>query len=357
MMRERMQSMLDKPFLRPPIVTELDMAALPPGIHRLRVVMTENATGNENLVPIIVVRAEARGPVVGITAALHGNELNGIPVIHRLLESEGMKKLLRGTVIAVPIVNIPGYLRFQREFEDGQDLNRIMPGSPTGNSGELYAFRFIDRIARHFEYLLDLHTASAGRANSLYVRADMTRPITARMARIVSPQIIVHNEGRDGTLRGALESQGAHAITIEVGDPQQFQDGLVRAARLGVQEVLEHLGMLPDLENPDEGTPIECVRSYWMYTDRGGILESHVHLVQQVRAGDLVARLRNVWGDIVREYHAPEDAVVIGKSTNPTARAGSRIVHLGIIGKVDEPHKTPAHARHEGGHEAGQKTG
>jgi predicted deacylase len=303
-------------------------------MHRLRVVMTENATGNESLVPVVVVRTEEPGPVVGITAAIHGNELNGIPVIHRLLES--LVNLIRGTVIAVPIVNIPGYLRLQREFEDGQDLNRIMPGEPHGNAGRLYAYRFIDRIAHHFEYLLDLHTASAGRANSLYIRADMTRPITARLARITSPQIIVHNASGDGTMRGALEARGAHAITIEVGDPQQFQDGLVRAARLGIQEVLEHLKMLPDLEDPDEGTPIECRSSYWMYTDRGGIMECNVPLVQMVKAGDVVARLRNVWGDVVREYLAPDDAVVIGKSTNPTARAGSRIVHLGIVGALDD---------------------
>jgi hypothetical protein len=303
-------------------------------MHRRRVVMTENATGNESLVPVIVVRAEEPGPVVGITAAIHGNELNGIPVIHRLLES--LSNLLRGTVIAIPIVNIPGYLQLQREFEDGQDLNRIMPGEPHGNAGRLYAYRFIDRIAHHFEYLLDLHTASAGRANSLYIRADMSRPITARLARIASPQIIVHNASGDGTMRGALEARGVHAITIEVGDPQQFQDGLVRAARLGIQEVLEHLEMLPDLEDPDGGTPIECRSSYWMYTDRGGIMECNVPLVQMVKAGDVVARLRNVWGDVVREYLAPEDAVIIGKSTNPTARAGSRIVHLGIVGALDD---------------------
>lgn len=325
---------LNQPFQRPSIVNEIDLAAYGAGVHRVRVVMTENATGNETLVPVFVVRAHEPGPIVGITAVIHGNELNGIPIIQRLLASESVARLIKGTIIAVPISNVPGYLNLRREFEDGQDLNRIMPGHPNGNAGQLYAHRFVDRIARHFEYLLDLHTASAGRANSFYVRADMTHPITAKLARLISPQIIVHNEGGDGTLRAAMETRGAHAITIEVGDPQRFQRGLVRSARLGIQEVLEHLGMIPNLEEPDDGEPVECRRSYWMYTDRGGFLESNVELVQKVQAGDLLGLLRNVWGDVVREYRAPEDGVVIGKSTNPTARAGSRIIHLGIIGRV-----------------------
>lgn len=325
---------INQPFQRPNIVSKLELEAYGPGIHRVRVVLTENATGNETLVPVFVVRAAEPGPVVGITAVIHGNELNGIPIVHRLMASRPLSQLIKGTVIAVPIVNIPGYLQLRREFEDNQDLNRIMPGKPNGNAGQLYAYRFLDRIASHFEYLLDLHTASAGRANSFYVRADMTRPVTAKLARLISPQIILHNEGGDGTLRAALEARGAHALTVEVGDPQRFQRSLVRSARLGIQEVLEHLGMIPDLEDPDAGEPIECRRSYWMYTDRGGFLESHVDLGQKVSSGDLLAQLRNVWGDIVREYRAPEDGVVVGKSTNPAARAGSRIVHMGVLGQV-----------------------
>jgi hypothetical protein len=324
-----------QPFVRPPIVSSLDLESFAPGeYHRVRMVMTENATGNETLIPVLVCRSANPGPVVGITAVVHGNELNGIQVIHRLVSAISAEILLRGTLIAVPIVNVPGYLNTQREFEDGQDLNRIMPGNAKGNNGELYAFRFIDRVARYFDYLIDLHTASFGRANALYVRADMTDPVSARMARLIAPQIIVHNTGRDGTLRSAMADRGAKAITVEVGDPHRFQHGLVQSTRLGIQDVLEYLEMIPDLEHPRDNEIIECHHSYWMYTDRGGVLEVFPEVASRVRKGELMARLYNVWGDLVREYEAPEDTVVVGKSTNPAAHAGSRVVHLGVIGSA-----------------------
>lgn len=292
--------------------------------------MTENATGNASLVPVIALAGPEPGPVVGITAAVHGNELNGIPVIHRLLSTLVKTGLRKGTLVAVPILNIPAYLRQQREFEDGVDLNRIMPGKEPGNMSSLYAHRVFNRVIRKFNYLIDLHTASSGRVNSLYIRANMDDEVTARLARLVAPQIIVHNPASDGTLRGAAEDIGIRALTIEIGDPQRFQRDLVRAARLGVQEILEHLGMLDNISDPETPTVIECSRSMWMYTDRGGILRVLPNLVDRVKAGQLVARLHDIWGDLVGEYHAPEDGVVIGKSVNPTARAGSRILHLGI---------------------------
>jgi hypothetical protein len=295
--------------------------------------MSQNATGNETLVPVIAIRGDAPGPVVGVTAAIHGNELNGIPVIHRLLGSVAERGLARGTMLAVPILNVPGYLRHQREFEDGVDLNRIMPGRLDGDESELYANRIVERLLPGLDYLIDLHTASFGRINSLYVRADMSDQKAAAVARLVGPQIIVHNPGSDGTLRAAAAARGIVAVTVEVGNPQRFQDVLVDATRVGIEDVLEHLGLLASTDGatlaPAPAT--ECSRSRWLYTDRGGILDVFPAVNERVSAGDVVASLFNVWGDRVREYDAPEDGVVIGKSTNPTARAGSRILHLGTV--------------------------
>lgn len=323
--------MLNSPFLRPPILTGLVVDELEPDVmHRRRVVMTENATGNETLVPVFALRSANPGPVVAVTAAIHGNELNGIPVVHRLVEALSETKLLCGAVIAVPLVNIPGYLRQSRDFEDGVDLNRVMPGRVDGNESQLYAHRFFERVLARMDYLVDLHTASFGRVNSLYVRVDRSAPVPLELARKLRPQIIVHSSGEDGTLRAAAALRGAHALTVEIGDPQMMQPGLVRATHLGVQEIIEHLGMIADMSNPDDGEVIECSRSYWTHTDRGGLLTVFPELCARVRAGEVVARLRNIWGDLVREYRAPEDGVVVGKSTNPAARAGSRILHLGV---------------------------
>lgn len=320
------------PFIRAPIVDRLVLEEVPPGEpHRLRVVITENATGNETLVPVVVLNSGVAGPVVGITAAIHGNELNGIAVIHKLLAQLKRTPLVAGTVVLVPLVNVPGYLEQQREFPDGADLNRIMPGKPEGNTSQLYAHRFLDRVIRPMDHLFDLHTASTGRVNTLYIRADLDDPAIASMAELMAPQIILHSPKADGTLRGAAQDLGITAITVEVGDPQRLQAGLVRSARLGLQEALEHLGMLPNVSDPDPAEVVICRRSRWLHSDRGGVLEVTAPLAAIVQPGEPVATLYNIWGDRVRIYTAPERGIVIGRSTNPNAAAGARILHLGAL--------------------------
>jgi hypothetical protein len=152
------------------------------------------------------------------------------------------------------------------------------------------------------------------------------------LAALLEPQIILHSPNSDGTLRGAAAQLGIEALTVEVGDPQRIQRGMVREAYSGLTAALAHLGVLDPVDPHPEEELIKCARSYWMYTDRGGLLHVLPSLGERVKRGDEVARLRDVWGDLVVRFYAPEDSVVIGKSTNPTAGAGSRVVHLGVEG-------------------------
>lgn len=320
----------------PPVtfVDALDLDSLAPGLHRQRVRLGHDAAGRPLTVPVLVSRSRVPGPVVGITAAVHGNELNGIPLIQRLFGSEAVQSLRRGTLVAVPIVNVAGFLVNRREHH-GQDLNHIMPGRPDGTVSEIYAHRFFERVVRRFEYLLDLHTASFGRVNTFYVRANMTIPVVAELARLVRPQIIVHNASADGTLRRAATQAGIHALTLEVGDPQRIQSGLIRLSGLGIQEVLARLDMVPDPDEPSTVETVECSRSEWLYTDEGGILEVPPKLGQRVAEGEVVGVLRDVWGDVLREYRSPAAAIVVGKSQNPVAFPGSRVLHLGHEGRIE----------------------
>ncbi len=319
-----------EPLFRPSLdVHSLSTSAL----HRLRLKLSEDGASQPICLPVVVARGATPGPVVGITSTVHGNEVNGIPTIHRLFRTFEPSELT-GTVVAVPIVNVLGYDRFQREFHDGKDLNRAFPGNPEGVASQAFAYRFLNEVVRNFDYLIDLHTASFGRSNTLYVRADMTRPVTARLGRLLGPQIIVHNTGADGTLRGAAEDLGIHALTIEIGNPQRQQNRLITASRIGLREILEHLEMLaPDHETP-QTQAVECQRSFWLFTDGGGFLEVFPALAAGVEKGQPIAQLSNEWGDVLRAYEAPEDGVVIGKSTNPVAHTGARILHLGIVGSV-----------------------
>ncbi len=158
-------------------VKELDVEDLPRGaVSRVHVEVVGDGLANDILVPILVARGKRKGPVFGITAAVHGNELNGIPVIHDLFRHLEPTKL-RGTIVGVVAINVPGLHRHERHFVDGQDLNRLFPGKEDGTVSQVYAHRVLERIVGKFHFLVDLHTASFGRVNALCVR-----PICARMA-------------------------------------------------------------------------------------------------------------------------------------------------------------------------------
>lgn len=317
------------------IVESFDLAQFAAGTtNKLRLSMVGNGIGGLINVPIVVLRGAEPGPIMGLTAAIHGNELNGMRVIQKVIGHIKPARL-RGTVICVPVVNVPGYLNNTRAFNDGADLNRLMPGKRGGTNSQVYAHRFMTRVVQHFEYMLDLHTASFGRINTHYVRADLSNPDAAWMARCLQPQIVLHNTGADGTLRGAAMDIGIKSITVEIGNPNAFQSTLIQDGTTGVLNVLSRLGMIEDAEEQNPSEPVICVRSYWMYTEVGGVLEVYPDLAARVRKGELVARVRDIFGDVLEEYRAPEDGIIIGRSTHPVNQTGSRIIHLGIEGSID----------------------
>ncbi|TNF32655.1 MAG: succinylglutamate desuccinylase/aspartoacylase family protein [Deltaproteobacteria bacterium] len=296
----------------------------------MQVQIFRDGLGQPVYLPLLVARGKRPGPVFGITAAVHGNELNGIPVIHRLFDQLDTK-VLRGTVVAVVAVNVPGVLLHQRQFSEGADLNHVFPGRQDGAVGEVFAFRLLDRVVRHFDAMLDLHTASFGRVNSLYIRADMTNQLTAAMAYLMRPQIVVHNPPSDRTLRGAAAELGIPAVTVEIGDPSRFQPNYVKTTLTGVRAVLGELHMLPKRVVSLGPEPVLCSHSYWLYADRGGLMEVLPRVTDHVAAGEVIASLRDVFGEVTREYRAPEDGVVVGRSVNPVGQTGARILHLGLL--------------------------
>jgi len=299
-------------------------------ISKYWIKIISDGMGQPICVPIMVARGKTDTPVLGLTAAIHGNELNGIPVIQRLFNEIDVEDL-NGVIVGIPVANIPSFIRKQRRFNDGVDLNHIMPGKEKGRLSEVYAYRLVDRIIKHFDFLLDLHTASHGRINSYYIRADMSHEATSQMALLHNAQIIVHNPPSDGTLRGAVEEMNIPAITLEVGNPNTFQKKLIKGGVVGVHNVLSYLKMTDDEIEPPKAPAVICKKSYWIYTERGGLLTIHVGLMDKLKKGDSIATIRDVFGNILEEYHAPEDGIVIGKSISPVNQTGGRILHLGII--------------------------
>lgn len=325
------------PASAPRLVEALDIDALPAGAFtRLLVTTVHDGMGRPVRVPVIVAKGKREGPVFGITSALHGNELNGIPVIHRLLARLDPARL-RGVVVAVVVANVPGFHRHQRRFSDGTDLNHIMPGHPKGTAPQVYGHRLLERLRiDRFNYLVDLHTASVGRINSLYVRADLKDETAARLAYTLRPQIVVHSSPSDYTLRGTAAELGIPAITVEIGNPQRFQPRYIKTTLAGLHALLAQAGMVSRRPITPATDPIVCARSYWIYTAHGGLLDVLPEVTQRLTAGQHIARMTDVFGDLIAEYDAPEAGIVIGRSVDPVAQTGDRVLHLGVLARPED---------------------
>jgi len=313
------------------IIDKLNLTEIPNGsIVRFWLTLVHDGMGCPINIPVMVAKGKKPGKVLGLTAAVHGNELNGIPVIQKLFQEINTDNLT-GTIVGIPVVNAPSLVRKKRRYIDGQDLNHIMPGKPDGKVSEVYVWRFVENVLKEFDYLLDLHTASNGRVNSYYIRADMEDETVKKMALLQNAEIIVHNHPSDGTLRGTAAELGIRALTLEVGNPNTFQKGMIREGLTGINNLLVWLNMIDEeMEEPGNETVV-CKKSYWIYTDMGGILTVHPKLTHLVKKGERIATMRNIFGDIIQEYFAPEDGIIIGKSTNPINQTGGRILHLGIL--------------------------
>lgn len=323
-----------------PVLDSIDVEALENGrLHKFWLPMITDGLSQPVYVPVMVAKGAGAGPVLGLTAAIHGNELNGIPIIQRMMESLDTLQM-SGTVIGVPGLNPLSLTTDRRRYPDEEDLNRIFPGKATGDQSQQYVWRIFDKLIRHFDYHIDLHTASFGRINTLYVRADLANDTLAQMAFLQHADIILNNSGVPSagdalaatrTLRAEAILHGIPSITVEYGDPQVYQEEMIRKGVPGILNVAKWLGILKGgIERPAR-RPTICRRSYWIYVDEGGLLEIPVALNELITKGQTIGLLRNPFGDLIRSYTAPADGIVIGKSTNPVNMHGGRILHLGIV--------------------------
>jgi predicted deacylase len=315
---------------------DFDLDNLEPGmLHLVRLRLAQDGLGRPIRIPLMVARGRKPGLTLALSAALHGNELNGIPVIHRLVSGLDLHAL-RGTVIGVVVANVPGLLLRQRRFADGVDLNHVFPGKADGTPAQVYVHAFVRALLPRIDRLIDLHTASFGRVNSLYIRADMTDPVAARMALLQRPEIIVHNPPSDMTFRGTAAAMGVPAVTVEIGNPHRYHRKYVRQTVAGLRAVLADQGMIrkrkPTVELPEA---VVCSESAWLRTDAGGLLDVLPNVAEMVEEGDEIARLRDEFGRLRRVYYAPYRAVVVGRSVDPVAPTGTRYVHLGKVAPAD----------------------
>lgn len=284
--------------------------------------------------PVLVVNGKEPGPVLCLTAAVHGDELNGIEIVRRLMY-DIEPSTLTGTVIGVPIVNLQGFRRASRYLTDRRDLNRFFPGNPDGSSASRIAHSFFTEVIAHCGALVDLHTGSFHRTNLPQLRADLTNPEVMKLSQSFGSTVVLHSDPAKGTLREAATSAGIPTVTLEAGGPMQLQDKEVAHGVKGVETLLNTLGMVKRKSFWGKSAPV-FYQSTWVRASQGGILFSEVYLGKRVRKGDLLGTVTDPVTNQRTDITSPENGRILGMAINQVVMPGFAAFRIGMQKTEDD---------------------
>ena len=293
----------------------------------VRLEVSELYTAEPLHIPLTVVRGAKPGPTLFLTAAVHGDELNGVAVIRDLLIDHDLSQLA-GCLIAVPVVNVPGFLNQMRTLPDGRDLNRSFPGHADGSFTARLAHWIFQDVVRRSDFGIDLHTAGGDRENFPHVRADLGDPRAAELAAAFGCSLVIHGRGPAGALRQVAVGAGVPTIVYEAGSARVFERRWIDLGLAGVLRVLRHLGMLPGRDAEAPPLRLEVKKSTWLRADAGGILELKVSLGDPVRRGQVISVNTNPFGRERNQLEAPAGGIVIGLTRSPLVHPGDAVCHL-----------------------------
>lgn len=281
--------------------------------------------------PIHVINGHSEGPHLWLSAAIHGDELNGVEIIRQVLE-QVTPQTLKGALIAVPIVNMFGFIEQSRYLPDRRDLNRSFPGSARGSLASRLAHLFMKEVVSHCSHGIDLHTASHHRVNLPQIRANLDNPETYRCAQAFGAPAMIHATTRDGSLRQAAAKQGISVLLYESGEALRFD---LEAITVGVKGILQVMSSLEMLIDPSQQVPsqpsLESRETKWVRASRSGILHLQIELGQTVTQRQKLGYIADAFGEANRRVQAPCDGIVIGFTKNPLVNQGDGIVHIAKI--------------------------
>lgn len=278
-------------------------------------------------IPVHVVRGKRDGPTVFVSAAIHGDELNGIEIIRRLKKLSVLKKL-KGTLILVPVVNVYGLSSLSRYLPDRRDLNRSFPGSTKGSLAARTAKIFFDEIVKKCSYGIDLHTGAIHRSNLPQIRTNIQNSETWELAKAFEAPVILHSELRDGSLRAIAQEEGVSILLYEAGEALRFDETAIKIGLKGIVNVLKSLEMLPQTKKKRYRNPLTFEESSWTRATLSGMLRTIKGLGDLVKEGDVIAVIDEPIGGESFELICPFDGIIIGKSQIPLVQEGDAVFHI-----------------------------
>ena len=292
-------------------------------------------------IPVEVIRGKKDGPTLFICSTIHGDEINGIEIIRKLLAHKAIKKI-RGTLILIPIVNVFGFNDRSRYLPDRRDLNRSFPGLKNGSLASQLAYKFMNEIVKKSDYGIDLHTGSFHRKNLPQIRGNLKDETTLKLAKSFKTPIIIDSNLRDGSLRESVASLGIPMLLYEGGEALRFDDNIINIGVKGILSFMKEIKMLSNssLRLNHKKTFI-AKSSHWIRAKHSGIYIAHKKLGDLVKAGDILGEISNPFGESKSLIKAVENGIIIGQSMLPLANKGDALFHIAMDHEPKDKNQTP----------------
>lgn len=315
---------------RPAPVIRLGGSEIGPGERmQLDLPVADLSTRVPITMPVHVINGRSEGPRLFVSAAIHGDEINGVEIIRRVTKLPALERL-KGALVAVPIVNVPGFLNLSRYLPDRRDLNRSFPGSSKGSLAARIAKLFLDEVVAGSTHGIDLHTGSLHRVNYPQVRGNLDDVEAERMALAFGVPLVLNTSTREGSLRGAARELGVPVLVYEAGEALRFDEAAIRAGVKGVTRVMQELGMLPARKRSGLlGEPPILRSSRWVRAPCSGVLRTSQPTGVDVRSGQLLAVISDPLGETETEIVAPTDGVIVGRTNLPLVHEGDALFNVG----------------------------
>lgn len=278
--------------------------------------------------PIYVVRALEDGPVLALMAGMHGDEINGMEIVRRIIDGN-LNRTKRGTVICLPVINIYGFLNYSRDVPDGKDINRSFPGSLTGSLASRVAYHLMKEVVPNIDYGIDFHTGGANRSNYPQVRCLLKDLINEELAKAFNAPFTLDAPFRPNSLRQSAAKKGKNIIVYEGGESLRFDKHAIEEGIEGTLRLMKHLNMIDWAPDPKEAN-IVIWSSSWVRAKTAGLFQSNVKLGDKVAKHQWVGTITDPFGDFKEKLKCTQPGYVIGLNNNPVINAGDALMHIGI---------------------------
>lgn len=285
--------------------------------------------------PIYVYRGPEEGPTLALTAGMHGDEINGMEIVRRIIDN-GYNRVKRGTVLCMPVINVYGFLNYSREVPDGKDINRSFPGSKSGSLASRVAYHMTHDIIPAIDFGIDFHTGGAARTNYPQVRCVMKEDINVELANAFHAPFTIDAPFRPHSLRLTAAKKNKHIIVYEGGESIRLDQYAIEEGINGTLRLMKHLKMIDDAPKPREENRI-IWSSSWARARTAGLFQSAIKCGDFIKKNQLVGTLTDPFGEFKEQIKSPSTGYIVGLNNNPVVNAGDALLHIGLdnVCKID----------------------